>query len=246
MKLITVSGINPIREILKKRPSDVKEILVARKGRQIDQIINLANNEGIEIRRVDKDYLHKIASHKNHQGIVAKVKGFSYWDIDSFLRDIKDTEAILLLLDSIEDPQNFGSIARSASFFGVNGILIPEYRSVSVTDVVCKVSAGGIFYVPIIRVKNLIKAIELLKSEGFLIIGLDVHARDSIYDMKVNSPRLGLVIGNEHRGIKKRVKERCDVLVNIPRFGEMESLNAAVSAAVALSEVKRRQYGEFS
>ncbi len=246
MRLITVSGINPVKEVLKKRPSDVKELLVARKGHQIDQIIDIANSEGIEIRRVDKDYLHKVASHRNHQGVIAKVKGFSYQDIGHFLTNTSAASITLLLLDSIEDPQNFGSIVRSASFFGVDGIVIPEYRSVSVTDTVCKVSAGGVFHLPLIRVKNLVKAIELLKSEGFLIIGLDVHAEDSIYSMKLDSCKVGLVVGNEHRGIRKKVKEHCNVLVNIPRFGAMESLNAAVSAAVALSEIKRRHCNVFS
>ncbi len=240
MKPIIVSGVNPILEVLKSRPSDVEEILLARKGRIVEEIIRKAAEKNIPIKKVPKEFVHRVAGHKNHQGVIARVRGFQYQDLETTIQNLKDQNAIILLLDSIEDPQNFGSIIRSSCFFGVSAIVIPEHHSVSVTDTVSRVSAGALFNISIVRVKNLVRAIDTLKKRAFLVVGLDVRADIPIYDIKA-ALKTALVIGNEHRGIRKRVKEHCDILVSIPRFGEMESLNAAVSAAVALSELRRKR-----
>ncbi|MBW1975566.1 MAG: 23S rRNA (guanosine(2251)-2'-O)-methyltransferase RlmB [Deltaproteobacteria bacterium] len=238
MKRLWITGIHPVEEALKRRPENVCEIWVARKGEAIDEIIATAKIAGVPVRRVSRDKLHERVGHKKHQGVAAIIRRFEYVDLESCLKEGVE-ERILLLLDSVEDPQNFGSILRSAAFFGVDGVIITEHRCVSVTDAVSKVSAGALSHVPVIRVKNLVKTMDKLREAGFMIAGLDVHANESIYTADLSLP-LALVVGNEHKGLRRLVREHCDLRVIIPPCGKIDSLNAAVSTAVALAEMRRR------
>ncbi|SFM62034.1 23S rRNA (guanosine(2251)-2'-O)-methyltransferase RlmB [Thermodesulforhabdus norvegica] len=239
MKYLWISGIHPVEEALKLNPEAVVEVLVAREGSVIEAIVEDSRRLNIPVKKVSPQSLHKITGYKNHQGVAARLESFHYTDLDDFLERVPEKPG-LLILDCIQDPQNFGSILRSAAFFGINGIVLPEYRSVSVTPAVAKVAAGALGRVPVIRVKNLSRAVTALKEKEILVIGLDAHTECSIYDLDL-TVGVAFVIGNEHSGLRRKTRESCDTLATIPRGGPMESLNAAVSAAVACAELRRQR-----
>ncbi len=175
----------------------------------------------------------------NHQGYAAEVKDYLPIDLATSLKKrSSDKKNIYIILDSLSDPQNLGSIIRSAEVFGCLGIIIPKNRSVKLNDTVVKVSTGAIEFVDIIEVNNINYTIETLKKEGFWVVGTDLNTNNSIYDIKYDFDT-AIVIGNEGKGISKGTKTNCDYLVKIPMYGQINSLNASVSCAIILSEVKR-------
>lgn len=244
MKALWLSGIHPVREILDTRPESVLEIMIAREGSIVDDILNKARTHYIPIRKIPPEELHKLIGYHTHQGIAAKLESFQYMTLDAFFSLHYVNQAHkrlgLILLDCLQDPQNFGSILRSAVFFGIDGVVIPKYRSVSVTPAVAKVSSGALGRIPIIQVKNLVKAIDAIKEMGITVIGLDAHTNKTLYEMDMTEP-VAIIIGNEHSGLRRQIRKVCDLLAAIPRIGPMESLNAAISAAVACSELQRQR-----
>jgi 23S rRNA (guanosine2251-2'-O)-methyltransferase len=147
---------------------------------------------------------------------------------------------LVLILDGIEDPQNLGSIIRTAYCLGVNGIIIPENRSASVTPAVIKVSAGAAQHIPIARVVNISRAIDYLKEKGFWIYGADVSS-DQNFSSRDYREQVGLVIGSEGRGIRSLVKKKCDFLVSITMSGQIDSLNVSVATGIILYEIWRNR-----
>ena len=176
----------------------------------------------------------------NHQGIVAQVPGVEYSEIPDMLAAArqKGEAPFLILLDGIEDPQNLGSILRSAVCAGAHGVILPKRRAVSVTAAASKASAGAVEYCKVARVANLSSAIAQLKKEGLWIAGADMGGTP-MAEAKLEGA-LALVIGSEGEGISRLVRESCDFLVSIPMYGAIDSLNASVAAAVLMFE-KRRQ-----
>lgn len=176
------------------------------------------------------------------QGVVAELQEFPYAELSQVLRECKDVDRpVLLVLDSVTDPQNLGAIIRSAAFFGVKGILAPDRRSAPVTATTIKVSAGGFTEVPVVQVGNLVNALKELKDAGFWIYGLSEHAKDDLTTLEFNGP-VALVIGNEEKGIRDLVLKNCDFRVGLPANGSFKSLNAATAAAVSLSVVCYSQH----
>lgn len=171
------------------------------------------------------------------QGIVAELSEFPYASLQEVLRDCKgEDRPVLLVLDSITDPQNLGAIMRSAAFFGVKGILAPDRRSAPVTATTIKVSAGGFAEVPVVQVGNLVSTMKELKDAGFWIYGLSEHAKDDLTALEFSGPT-ALVVGNEEKGIRDLVLKNCDFRVSLPAAANFKSLNAATAAAVSLSVV---------
>ncbi|MEJ5299450.1 MAG: 23S rRNA (guanosine(2251)-2'-O)-methyltransferase RlmB [Thermodesulforhabdaceae bacterium] len=234
-----ISGVHVVKEVLSKKPHLAIEVVFCRKDSAVMEIVDQARVCGLAVKELSRADLNQIVGYRQHQGIALKIKAFPYADFDDLLDQPPENISPLVLLDEIEDPQNFGSILRSAAFFGSGGIIIPEHRSVSVTDAVSRVSAGAISMVSVVRVPNLVRAMKALSDRGFTIVGLDAHAELSIYDSELLHP-VALVVGNEHRGMRRLVREHCHRIVKIPARGEMESLNAAVATAVALAEVLRQ------
>jgi 23S rRNA (guanosine2251-2'-O)-methyltransferase len=146
----------------------------------------------------------------------------------------------LIVLDCIQDPQNLGALLRSACFLGAKGIVLPADRSARVTAAVVKVAAGATSYLPIAQTTNLARALDAMKASGLWIVGLDVGGTQSIYEADLTLP-LGLVVGNEQKGMRPLVRKHCDFLVQIPALGTIQSLNAATAGAVALAEVQRQR-----
>ena len=169
-----------------------------------------------------------------HQGIVLDVDDVETYDFD-YIRNIKKDNPILVMLDHLEDPHNFGAIIRTSEALGIDGIIIPNDRSVNINGTVVKTSVGAIYNMPIIRVVNLGNTIEKLKDIGYWIIGTDMVGTDYT-EIDYNMP-ICLVIGNEGKGISKLIKNNCDFMATIPMNGNINSLNASVSCGIVLSRI---------
>ncbi len=176
-----------------------------------------------------------------HQGIVAYVDEYQYASVNQVINKCSEKEDVCLaILDGLEDPHNLGAILRTADAVGIDGIIIPKNRSVSLNSTVAKVSTGAIEHVDVVQVTNLNQTINELKKNGYWIIGLEM---DGSIDYRKQDYRgkIALVIGSEGKGISRLVKENCDFLVNIPMVGHVTSLNASVSASILFYEVLRNR-----
>jgi len=241
-----VIGVNPILEKLKTSPEEISAILFARGPLRpvLKSIESDAQKLQIEIKFVEAKELDHLAQGQSHQGVLARVRAYSYAPF-SELEKIVASEARpqrVLILDGITDPRNFGAILRTAEAVAVAHIIIPKDRSVGITPVVLKASAGAANHLRIHRVTNLRRAITLLKGEGFWIVGLDANATEN-YDSKEYPHKLGIVLGSEGRGIRPLISQECDYLVRIPMKGKISTLNVAVAGAILLYEVSRQHNG---
>jgi len=205
-------------------------------------IIGEAKSHGIVVQQADKRKLDSLAPGLVHQGVIAQVAAYDYVEVADILAAAKarGEDPFILILDEIEDPHNLGSILRTADCTGVHGVIIPKRRSVGLTAVVSKTSAGAIEYVPVARVTNLAQTIERLKEEGVWVAGTDVNGAEDVYRSNFKLP-LALVIGNEGKGVGRLIKEKCDFLVKLPMSGRINSLNASVAAGVLMYEVVRQR-----
>ncbi len=244
-----IMGRNAVREAVRSGRSIDKILVTKEIDGSLREIINLARDNNIRVDSVVREKLDELCmpfghgqKTGNHQGIVAMVPGVEYCEIADILNFAKEKgeKLFIIILDGIEDPHNLGSIIRSAVCAGAHGIIIPRRRAVSVTAAACKASAGAVEYAHIARVANIANAIARLKDEGLWIAGADMSGT-AMTSARMEGA-LALVIGSEGDGIGRLVKEKCDFLVSIPMFGQIDSLNAAVAAAVLMFE-KRRQDG---
>ena len=201
-----------------------------------EEILRLINKKNIPYKIIDSREMDKIESGL-HQGIIMDIEDIKTYELEEIIPSINKENALVVILDHLEDPHNFGAIIRSCEAFGVDAIIIPKDRSVPITSTVYKTSVGTIEKVKIIKVANINNAIEKLKKYNYWIIGTDMDGEDytSIY-YKTN---IALIIGNEGKGISPLVKKNCDYLAKIPMEGTVNSLNASVACGVFLSEIVR-------
>jgi len=241
-----IYGINPVLEALKSHPEYFKDILIAsgRVGQAAEKIKKLADQHGIKCRIVEKSEIERLAQTSHHQGVIGTLAEFKYADIEDILEKWKSSEekALILILDCIQDPQNLGSLIRTASASGVHGVIIPKDRAAEVTPAVVKASAGAIEHMLVCRVTNIADTILRLKEAGLWIIGIEAGSQQDIYSFDMNTD-LAIVIGSEGKGIRRLVKERCDVCLSIPMKGSISSLNASVAGGIALFETVRQRRG---
>ena len=234
-----VEGRNSVLELLESG-KDINKIFVTKGERHgsINKIIAKARERKVIVVEKDKKQMNEIAQTENYQGIIALVPPFEYCEIEDILEEAKrkKEDPFVLILDSIEDPHNLGSIVRTAETAGVHGIIIPKRRAASVNSTVNKVSAGAVEYMKIARVTNITDAINKLKEEGLWICGTDINTETYYYQQDLKGP-IGVVIGNEGNGIGEKVKKNCDFLVKIPMKGKVTSLNASVSAGIIIYEI---------
>ena len=227
---------NAVYEALRARRRQVFKIQIAEgaqeKGHLAD-LLKIAKDRRVPVEKVPRARLDKI--HQNHQGVVAEVSGYSYSDVVEILeRASQQNEApIVLLLDSLNDPQNFGSLLRTAEAVGVHGVIIPLAHTVEVTPAVVNASSGASEHLLIARA-NLAQAIETLKEAEVWIVGLDQDAVALEPNSRHLKGALGLVVGSEGEGLRPLVRSKCDIVLKLPMRGEIESLNAAVAGSVAL------------
>jgi 23S rRNA (guanosine2251-2'-O)-methyltransferase len=238
-----VYGKNPVLEAL-RAGREVKRLVVlgsARGDERLSEILAVARERAIEVEEADRQRLDDIAHTDSHQGVVAYVDRRRYWELPDLLTELAPEPApVLLALDGIQDPQNLGSICRSAEAAGVGGVLIPRHRSAEVTAAVAKASAGAVEHLRVAMVGSLAQVLERLKGEGYWTVGLTGEA-ELDYDRARYDGRLVLVVGSEGEGLHRLVRERCDQLVRLPMLGQVSSLNAAVAASIVLYEAVRQR-----
>ena len=238
-----VEGRNAVLELLESG-KDINKIYVARgeKHGSINKIIAIAKERRIIIVEKDKRQMEEMAQNENYQGVIAIVPPFEYCEIDDILNVAKERneEPFVIILDGIEDPHNLGSIIRTAETAGVHGIIIPKHRAAAVNSTVNKVSAGAVQHMKIARVTNISDAMSELKDKGLWICGTDISTDKYYYNQDFRGA-IGIVIGNEGKGMSDKVKKNCDFLVKIPMKGKVTSLNASVSTGIVVYEaVKQR------
>lgn len=234
-----IIGRNSVREVIKG--DRTIEALYIAKGKlegSINEIINMAKNKKIVIKEVDKRKLDSLSSGSAHQGIIAIVTPYKYYEVSDILNIAKEREEdpFLIILDELEDPHNLGSIIRTAELCGVHGIIIPKRRSVGVTSTVYKSSVGAIEHVRVAKVTNLNTVIEELKKKGLWVYGADIQGDEYSYNTDFKGP-CALVIGSEGNGISNLTLKKCDKLVKIPMVGKINSLNASVAGGILMYEV---------
>ena len=237
-----IIGRNPVAEAIKSG-REIDKIMV-KKGEiegSLRPIIKKARDMGIPVIEADKNKLSELAEGGNHQGVIAYAAAHDYASLDDIFKkaEEKGEPPFIVILDKITDPHNFGSIIRTANCAGAHGIIIPKRGSVGLNEVVAKTSAGAIEYVPVAKVTNIAQTIDALKERGVWVAGAEAGG-DTMYKTDL-SGSMALVIGSEGEGISRLVKEKCDFLVEIPMFGDVNSLNASVAAAVLMYEVVRRR-----
>ena len=199
-----------------------------------NEILNELKKQNVYIKYLEKNEMDKMIDGL-HQGIILEVNDFEYNGIDEMIED----DSLIVILDHIEDPHNFGAIIRTCEAAGVKGIIIPKDRSVEVNATVIKVSTGAIKNMKIAQVTNLNRTIEYLKKEGFWIVGTDMEGTN-YYDIDYNG-KTAIVIGNEGNGMSRLVSENCDFIAKIPMKGTTNSLNASVATGIVVFEaVKQR------
>lgn len=202
-----------------------------------DEVFGLAREKGIVVQTVPKNKLDRLVQGGNHQGLVLTVASFEYADLDDLLDqfDQEEKQPFLLMLDSIEDPHNLGSILRTADATGVDAVIIPKRRATGLTSVVAKTSTGAIDYVPVARVNNLVQTAKLLKKQGYWLFGTDMNGTD--YRQWNSNGKTVLVIGNEGKGISRLLKEQMDQTLTLPMVGHVQSLNASVATGILLYQM---------
>lgn len=208
----------------------------------LDELVSRARANDVQVHFVPRIALDRKAGGGNHQGVVAEVAPYRYYDPDFIVQRATDSGELpfLLILDHLKDVHNFGAILRTADAAGVHGVIIPARRSVSVTATVYKTSAGAVNYVPIARVTNIARTMRELRAYGLWFVGLDA-AGETAYDAIGFDMPLGVVIGQEDSGLTRIVREECDHLVHLPMRGRIESLNASVAAGVLMYSVLRQR-----
>jgi 23S rRNA (guanosine2251-2'-O)-methyltransferase len=239
-----IHGVHPIYEGLRIQPTPIKRIIISRQRNRkpLMEILRLAEERGVSIQWVGRDYLTCMAKTTSHQGILAQVDDFKYVELSDIVQRWKATgkKALLLIVDGVEDPQNLGGLIRTANAFGVHGIVIPKDRATPITPIVIKASVGASFHTPIARVTNIVSCLEFLRKRAVWILGAEAGAKHPIYDCDLDLD-LAIVIGSEGRGIRPLVKKKCDFLASIPLCGEITSLNASVAGALVMYEVLRQR-----
>ncbi len=213
---------------------------------QFSLLINKAKESGAIIDEVDPRRLSQICDGGNHQGIVAQVAPYHYSDLSELITKAKavNDHPVILVADSLTDPQNLGSMIRTAEALGIQGMVIPQRRAVGITSVVQKVAAGALEHLPVARVTNLSRALKELKEAGFWIYGTTATATTKIHDVKFDGPVV-IVVGAEGEGLSLLTENTCDFLISIPLTGKTASLNAATAAAMSLYEIQRQRWSNM-
>ncbi|MEO8042383.1 MAG: 23S rRNA (guanosine(2251)-2'-O)-methyltransferase RlmB [Acidobacteriota bacterium] len=237
-------GVLPVLEALRAHARRIDKIVVAEGGREkrLQEIFDLARASGVRVDRVPREALERLVEPAaNHQGVVAFAAASEYVSVDEILDGVPNTKKpLLVILDGVEDPRNLGAVLRSAECAGADGVIIPDRRAAGLTETVAKSSAGAIEYVKVAKTTNLNRLIEDLKARNIWVVGTSGDAVTNYTDWDWTGP-CALVLGAEGSGLHRLVAENCDVLVKIPMYGKIDSLNVSVAAGVILFEARRQR-----
>ncbi|WP_304225280.1 23S rRNA (guanosine(2251)-2'-O)-methyltransferase RlmB [Gracilinema caldarium] len=238
-----LTGFHAIEELIRSGKAK-GPLLVANAVPRARTIMSLATDHKIRIDRVGEHELNRLAP--DNRGIALMVEGKDTNNeitVQEFIAGLEpEADALVVVLDSITDPHNYGAILRSCDQFAVDLVVVGNRRSAKDAEVVSKTSAGAVAWVPIATVSNLVRAVEQLKESGFWVYGADMKG-DAVYDKDL-SGRVVLIMGSEGSGISRLLKETCDGMVSIPTGGKVDSLNVSVAAGVLLYEARRQRHGK--
>jgi 23S rRNA (guanosine2251-2'-O)-methyltransferase len=216
-------------------------ILYGQRGGIVDAIRIAARKRGIKINQVTPEKFKALSSHPNTQGIIARKSSHKYFELEEIISSAKKKKyPLLLLLDSIQDTHNLGAILRTAECSEVDGVIITKHHSAPLNETVIKTSAGATEHLKIAQVNNLVQTIKELKDEGFWIAGSSLENSKPYTEVDYKIP-LALIVGNEEKGIRRLTAENCDLLINIPMKGKIQSLNVSVAAGIILFEILRQR-----
>lgn len=237
-------GRNPVLETLRSS-RNVKRLFIAEGQREAPALLNIlqeVTRQQIPLETVPRLRLDQLSQGAVHQGCLAVVEARRYASIDEILASAraKNADPFLLILDAIQDVNNLGSLLRTAEAAGVHGVILPRHQAAEITATIVKTSAGATEHLLIAQETNLTRTLEALKKEQIWVIGL-VGETKTRYDQADLTGPLALVVGNEGKGISRLVREHCDVLVRLPMYGQINSLNAAVAGSIALYEALRQR-----
>lgn len=241
-----IYGRNPVEEALAAGRRTASEIVLPPEfpdeDDQIRRIRDEARSRRIVIRTMERDQLDRLTRFGHHQGVALKTTGYPYVGIEEIAAAAaEDENSLVIVLDHLEDPQNVGSILRTACAVGATGVIIPEDRACGITPAAVRASAGGAEHLKVARVVNVVRALEELKEAGLWLTGLDWGPDARPYTKIDFKGKVGLVIGAEGSGISRLVRENCDFIAELPMPGGFESLNAGVAAAVTMYEILRQR-----
>ena len=241
MKGELIFGVNPVKESLQgTRGAFNLYVQISATDHRVEKVIKLAEDRGVAVHRKEKQDLTRMCASSHHQGIALEVEPFRYTELDELLASVAQSGSggFLLVLDGIQDPHNLGALIRSAACAGADGVIIPKDRACGITAAAEKSSAGAVETISVVQVTNIVQTLEALKKQGYWIYGLDGDARQSIHGVKFSGNTV-IVTGSEGEGIRPLVRKQCDVVMSIPQYGGVGSLNASVAGGIALFEAAR-------
>ena len=239
-------GRNAIREALRARRRKLRRLLIAtgvREGGPVAELTELAQAADVPVMEVERRALDELTDGANHQGVALEAGLYRYAELDDMLTlaQTRGELPLLLLLDHVQDPQNVGTLLRTADIVGAHGVVFPDRRAAGVTPAVVNASAGAVEHLLIAQVTNLVQAIEELKEQNVWVAGLEDDPRSQLFDLQRADLPLALVVGAEGPGLSRLVRERCDFLLKLPMVGNVASLNAATAGSIALYSLWRRR-----
>ena len=241
----TLEGRNAVIEAYRAgKTIDKLFVLEDCKEGSMNTVLREAKKHDTVINYVKKERLDQMSETGKHQGVIGYLAAYEYATVDEILDKAREKgeSPFVILLDDIEDPHNLGAIIRTANLSGAHGVIIPKHRASGLTATVAKTSAGALNYTPVAKVTNISKTIEELKKEGMWFVCADMGGT-TMYDLDLKGS-IGLVIGNEGKGVSRLVKEKCDFVASIPMFGDIDSLNASVATGVLAYEIVRQRMGK--
>lgn len=237
-----IYGRKPVLEAIKSG-QEIEQILIpfGAKGNFYNELKAEAKKNKIKITELPTHKFQQLEKGNNTQGVIANIPEFNFSSVEEIITSFKEKQyPLILLLDSIQDPQNLGAILRSAECFGVDGVLITTHQSSPITETVEKTSAGAINHLKIAKVTNLVQEMKFLKENGFWIVGSTLENSQVYSSLDYKMP-IALIMGNEEKGIRKLVADNCDFLVHIPMKGKIQSLNVSVAAGILLAEISNNR-----
>jgi 23S rRNA (guanosine2251-2'-O)-methyltransferase len=239
-----IYGIHSVYECLRFNPKVVERIDCSQgsAGHRLQEIIDLARRLGIPVKFEPKAALDRKTGHAAHQGVVAVCGAQSYTSFEDLLTELSALP-LLIILDSITDPRNLGAVLRTCAVFGVDGVVIPKNNAAGLSPGVSKTAEGALQHVRVARVTNLVRAMQALKELGIWIIGFESGQQTCCNQVDYCRP-VALVLGSEETGLRRLVRENCDILLSIPTRGPLHSLNVSVAAGIAMYEAVRHRQGE--
>lgn len=244
---VILYGRNPVLEALRQGSRQIEEVALLHEGRgRLRELEALARQLGLKVSHRSRTELTTMAGHPHHQGVVARVAAKAYAELDDLLAIPRQRGEVplFLALDQVQDPQNLGSLLRTAEAAGVHGVILLRHHAAGLTPATAKAAAGALEFLPVGRVVNMVSALERLKAEGCWVIGATPEGTEEAWTADLARP-LTLVLGGEGRGLRPLVARTCDLLVRIPLKGQVSSLNVGAAGAILLYEaVRQRRRGQ--